>query len=122
MNKHVSKIAIVGTGSLFPESLDSMDFWRNIINAKDMITDVPPSHWLTSDYFDKDINAKGLKTYSKRGAFISEVDFDPMEFGMPPKTMTATDTAQLLSLLVCKKLITSPCFLDSNHRTTKEFG
>ncbi|MCP4674508.1 MAG: 3-oxoacyl-ACP reductase, partial [Deltaproteobacteria bacterium] len=104
MKKHVSKIAIVGTGTLFPESLDSMALWRNIIEGKDLITDVPPSHWMISDYYDEDIKA-GLKTYSKRGAFLPEVDFNPMEFGMPPKTMTATDTVQTLSLLVCKKLI-----------------
>ncbi len=104
MKNNLSKIAIVGTGTLFPGSLDSMEFWRNIVEGKDFITDVPPSHWLISDYYSKEIKDV-MKTYGKRGAFLPEVDFDPMEFGMPPKTMTATDTVQLLSLLVCKKLI-----------------
>jgi len=31
--------------------------------------------------------------------------FDPVEFGLPPKTIQATDTVQLLSLVVAKKIL-----------------
>ena len=41
----------------------------------------------------------------KRGAFLGAVDFDPMEFGVPPNIMPATDTAQLLALIVVQKVL-----------------
>ena len=41
-------------------------------------------------------------TYCRRGAFLSPTEFDPTEFGIPPTALEATDTAQLLGLVVAK--------------------
>ena len=35
-------IAIVGVGALFPGSVDAAAFWRNIVEGKDLVTEVPP--------------------------------------------------------------------------------
>lgn len=99
-----SRIAVVGTASLFPGSIDDRDFWRNILLGKDLITDVPPTHWLAEDYYDTDTGKPG-KVCTKRGAFLPEVDFDPLEFGIPPKLLASIDTVQLLALLTAKKLL-----------------
>jgi acyl transferase domain-containing protein len=99
-----SRIAVVGTASLFPGSIDDRDFWRNILLGKDLITEVPPTHWLAEDYHDADAGKPG-KVCAKRGAFLPEVDFDPLEFGIPPKLLASIDTVQLLSLLTAKKLL-----------------
>lgn len=108
MNKSVaqtnSAIAVVGTASLFPGSIDDRDFWRNILRGKDLITDVPPTHWLAEDYYGTDDGQPG-KVCTKRGAFLPEVDFDPLEFGIPPKLLASVDTVQLLSLFTAKKLL-----------------
>src|SRR5205809_4694569 len=88
------KIAIVGTGSLFPGAIDSKDFWLNILAEKDFIKDVPETHWLKEDYYDP--TDKGIdKVYCKRGAFLDDIPFDPVEFGMPPNMLSTTDTVQL---------------------------
>ncbi len=97
-------IAIVGISSIFPGSSDVTGYWRNILEGKDLITDIPPSHWLVEDCYDPDPFAPD-KTYSKRGGFISEVDFDPMEFGIPPTNIPSTDTSQLLALIVAKQVL-----------------
>ena len=97
-------IAVVGVSALFPGSSDARGFWRDILAGRDLITDVPPSHWLIEDYYDPDPAAPD-KTYCKRGAFLSPVDFDPMEFGVPPSIVPATDTAQLLALIVAQKVL-----------------
>jgi hypothetical protein len=47
-------IAIVGIAALFPRSATGDVFWRHILAGKDLITDVPPGHWLIEDYFDPD--------------------------------------------------------------------
>ncbi|MCB9660084.1 MAG: SDR family oxidoreductase [Sandaracinaceae bacterium] len=97
-------IAIVGVSSLMPGSISADGFWRDILSGKDLITDVPASHWLIEDYYDPD-PSKPDKTYAKRGAFLPDVDFDPMAWGVPPNIVPATDTNQLLALIVAKQVL-----------------
>ncbi|MFI1980185.1 SDR family NAD(P)-dependent oxidoreductase [Streptomyces wedmorensis] len=97
-------IAIVGAGALIPGAQDLDGFWRVVTTGQDMITDVPPGHWLVEDYYDSDPAAPD-KTYGRRGAFLSPVEFDPLAFGIPPNDLPATDTTQLLSLLVAEQVL-----------------
>ncbi|MEQ9323322.1 MAG: beta-ketoacyl synthase N-terminal-like domain-containing protein, partial [Polyangiaceae bacterium] len=97
-------IAVVGVSALFPGSLDEGGFWRDILAGRDLVSDVPASHWLIEDYYDPDPKAPD-KTYAKRGAFLSEVPFDPMAFGIPPSIAPATDTSQLLGLIVAQRVL-----------------
>ncbi len=97
-------IAIVGVSALYPGSSDSRGFWRDILAGKDLLGEIPPSHWLIEDYYDADIQAAD-KTYARRGAFLDEVDFAPMDYGVPPNILAATDTGQLLAMIVAKQLL-----------------
>jgi polyketide-type polyunsaturated fatty acid synthase PfaA len=98
------KIAIVGTGALFPGALTSKEFWLNVLAERDFVRDVPATHWLKEDYYDPNDNS-GDKIYCKRGAFLDDVPFDPVEFGMPPNMLSTTDTVQLLSLVVARDVL-----------------
>mgnify|MGYP000429164331 CR=1 FL=1 len=98
---HFTPIAVVGASALFPGSSDLQGLWRDIVRGVDRITDVPATHWLPEDYYDPDPAAPD-RTYCRRGAFLSPVAFDPLEFGVPPTIVPATDTAQLLALLVAR--------------------
>ena len=97
-------VAIVGVSALFPGSLGAGAFWRNILDGTDLISDVPPSAWRIEDYYDPDPSAPD-KTYAKRGGFLPPVPFDPLGFGIPPATLPATDTAQLLALIVARQVL-----------------
>ncbi len=97
-------IAVVGVSALFPGSTDATGFWKDILAGTDLIRDVPPSHWLVDDYYDPDPAAPD-KTYAKRGAFLDPIDFDALGWGVPPSTIPATDTAQLLALVVAQKVL-----------------
>ncbi|MEM6296771.1 MAG: beta-ketoacyl synthase N-terminal-like domain-containing protein, partial [Myxococcota bacterium] len=97
-------IAIVGASALFPGSLDATGFWSNILRGTDLITDVPASHWLIEDYYDPDPSVPD-KTYARRGAFLPDVDFDAMRWGVPPSIVPETDTSQLLALIVAQKVL-----------------
>ncbi|WP_394833700.1 SDR family oxidoreductase [Pendulispora rubella] len=97
-------IAVIGISALFPGSTDAKGFWSDILAGRDLVSEVPPTHWLIEDYYDPNPAAPD-KTYCKRGAFLGPVDFDPMEFGVPPNIMPATDTAQLLALIVAQKVL-----------------
>ena len=97
-------IAVVGLGALMPDALDPADFWRNVVAGRDLMTDVPPSRWLIGDYYDAD-PAVPDGTYGRRGAFLPAVDFDPMRYGIPPNALPATDTSQLLALMVAEQVL-----------------
>ncbi|MEM9189991.1 MAG: beta-ketoacyl synthase N-terminal-like domain-containing protein, partial [Myxococcota bacterium] len=103
-HKSVQPIAVVGISTLFPGSIDTHGFWKDILEGADRITDVPPSHWLVEDYYDPDPSAPD-KTYANRGGFVPPVDFDPMAWGVPPSTIPATDTCQLLALIVAQRVL-----------------
>ncbi|MEQ8970426.1 MAG: beta-ketoacyl synthase N-terminal-like domain-containing protein [Coleofasciculus sp. C1-SOL-03] len=98
---HHTPIAIIGMASIFPQARNLQEYWQNIIHKTDGITDVPPSRWHLDDYYDPDPTVPD-KTYSKRGGFIPDIAFNPLEFGLPPNSLEATDIAQLLSLVVAK--------------------
>jgi polyketide-type polyunsaturated fatty acid synthase PfaA len=104
MTSQACDIAIVGMGSLFPGAKNKNEFWNDIYLGIDRITDIPKSHWNVDEYFASDPKTRD-KTYCKRGGFLPEVDFDPLAFGIPPTSLTATDTGQLLGLLVAKQTL-----------------
>jgi len=97
-------LALVGISALFPGSTEVDGFWRDIMAGTDLIGEVPPHYWLVEDFYDPDPRRQD-KTYARRGAFLSKVDFDPMEFGIPPANLPSTDTAQLLALIVAKRVL-----------------
>ena len=95
-------IAVVGVSALFPGSIGETHFWRNILEGADLISDVPPSHWLVEDYYHADPSVPDM-TYGKRGGFLPNVDFDPLRWGIPPSIIPATDTTQLLALILARQ-------------------
>lgn len=114
-------IAIVGLGALYPRSGDLREFWANVVAARDCITDVPATHWRVEDYYDPDPSAPD-KTYCKRGGFIPTVDFNPVEFGLPPNILEVTDVLQLLSLVVAKQTLADCVSAGDRSRTGVVLG
>ncbi|MFJ8349306.1 SDR family NAD(P)-dependent oxidoreductase [Streptomyces sp. NPDC094153] len=98
-------VAVVGVGALVPGATDAAGYWRIVTGGEDLITEVPASRWLVADHYDPDPAAPD-KTYARRGAFLPEVDFDPLAYGVPPATLPATDTSQLLALMVADQVLT----------------
>ncbi|SQD77118.1 type I polyketide synthase [Moritella yayanosii] len=97
-------IAIIGMASVFADAKNLDQFWDNIVDSVDAIIDVPSDRWNIDDHYSADKKAAD-KTYCKRGGFIPELDFDPMEFGLPPNILELTDIAQLLSLIVARDVL-----------------
>lgn len=97
-------IAIVGMASIFPQSPTLQEYWQKIIGKINCITDVPATRWNVDEYYDPDPTAPD-KTYCKKGGFIPEIDFNPLEFGIPPNQLEATDISQLLALVVAKEAL-----------------
>ena len=107
-------IAIIGMSALFPQAEHLGQYWNNIVEQIDSIIEIPESRWKIEDYFDEDQNVPD-KSYSKRGGFIPDVDFNPMDFGIPPNILEVTDSSQLLGLLTAKNALE-----DSGYGEAKE--
>jgi acyl transferase domain-containing protein len=107
-------LAIVGIGCLFPGASDPQTYWTNIRDGVDAITEVPPTHWNPDDYFNADKHAPDM-TYARRGGFINPVDFDPLLYGLSPNNIEATDTTQLLGMVVARQAL-----LDAGYATGRD--
>ena len=97
-------IAVVGLATLMPGARDTTEFWRNIVGGRDLITEVPPGRWPAEGFYDPDPRTPDT-TYSNRGAFLPEIEFDALAHGLPPATLGAIDPAQLLGLTVADALL-----------------
>jgi len=97
-------IAVIGVAGIFAGAHNATEFWDNIVRKIDCITDVPPTRWAIDDYYDPDPTAPD-KTYCKRGGFIPDIDFNPLEFGLPPNILEVTDVSQLLALVVARDVL-----------------
>ncbi|WP_035496826.1 type I polyketide synthase [Citrifermentans bremense] len=93
-----TQLAIIGIGCLFPKAEDRDAYWANIADGIDAITEVPETHWPVDAYYDENQKSPD-RTYGRRGGFLSPVDFNPMEFNIPPNVLEAIDTSQLLGLV-----------------------
>jgi acyl transferase domain-containing protein/NAD(P)-dependent dehydrogenase (short-subunit alcohol dehydrogenase family) len=97
-------IAIVGIGCMFPKAQDLESYWANIRDGIDGITETPSTHWSTEDYYDANPDTPDM-TYGRRGGFLEQSDFNPLEFGISPRDVEATDTAQLLGMAIAKQAL-----------------
>jgi len=109
-------LAIVGIGCMFPQAPSLQTYWSNIKNGVDTISAVPKTHWQPQDYFDAD-PATPDKTFARRGGFLDHVDFDPLRYGISPNNIEATDTTQLLGLMVADQAL-----LDAGYETGQGAG
>ncbi|MBB5120207.1 hypothetical protein AF335_17260 [Streptomyces eurocidicus] len=97
-------VAVVGLGALLPDARDVEQGWRLILGRRNLMRDIPPTRWLLDDYYHP-VPGTPQKVYTRRGAFLPTVDFDPMAYGIPPHSLASTDTAQLLALLVAEQVL-----------------
>ncbi|HRI60094.1 MAG TPA: beta-ketoacyl synthase N-terminal-like domain-containing protein, partial [Saprospiraceae bacterium] len=108
-------VAIVGMASIFADAENLDKYWENIVQGIDSIREVPPTRWNADDYYDPDPMAPD-KTYCKVGGFLPEIDFNPMEFGLPPNLLESTDASQLLGLAVARDALIDAGYAPGSER------
>jgi acyl transferase domain-containing protein/NAD(P)-dependent dehydrogenase (short-subunit alcohol dehydrogenase family)/acyl carrier protein len=97
-------IAIIGIGCIFPGADNHGAYWANLKNGVDGIREIPEDYWRIDDYYSADPTSQD-HTHAKRGGFLSPIDFAPLEFGVPPNAIEATDTSQLLGMVAAKQAL-----------------
>lgn len=91
-------IAIIGVSGRYPQAENLDEFWRNLENGRDCITEVPAARWNLETYFDERRGQVG-KTYNRWGGFLAGVDqFDAGFFRIPPREAEVMDPQERLFL------------------------
>ncbi|HEX2927107.1 MAG TPA: SDR family NAD(P)-dependent oxidoreductase [Ruminiclostridium sp.] len=91
-------IAVIGLGGHYPKSENLEEFWSNIKEGRNCITEIPSERWEWEEHYDPDYRNKG-KSYSRWGGFIKDADkFDPLFFSISPREAEAMDPQERLFL------------------------
>jgi acyl transferase domain-containing protein/NAD(P)H-dependent flavin oxidoreductase YrpB (nitropropane dioxygenase family) len=120
-------VAVIGLAAIFPGAPDTETYWANIVANKNAIREVPPQRWSVETYYDPAATGAdaGRKTPCKWGGFLDDVPFDPLAYGIPPKSLSAIEPVQLLSLEIARRALADAGYADrafDRERTAVIFG
>ncbi|MEQ7053642.1 SDR family NAD(P)-dependent oxidoreductase [Paenibacillaceae sp. P-4] len=98
------RIAVIGMACRFPGSDNPEQYWDNLRQGKDLVTEVPGERWDAELYYDKN-KAEPGKSYSKWGGFIRHVfDFDAEHFGIESNDALIMDPQHRIILELAEEL------------------
>lgn len=123
--RHVGDVAIIGMACIFPGAPDLETYRQNIVSGIDAVTDVPPGRWDPEVFFDPR-SSEGDRLYCKRGGYLGDLArFNPLEYGIMPRSLAGAEAGQLLSLRVAHEALCDAGYGEEaiNHeRTTLILG
>lgn len=94
-------IAVIGQSGQFPGAKDVDEFWKNIKQGKDCITEIPKHRWDMNAFYDTDPSAPA-KSYCKHMGVVQNIDkFDPLFFNISPAEAKYMEPQQRLFLENC---------------------
>jgi acyl transferase domain-containing protein/NAD(P)H-dependent flavin oxidoreductase YrpB (nitropropane dioxygenase family)/NAD(P)-dependent dehydrogenase (short-subunit alcohol dehydrogenase family) len=96
-----SDIAIVGMSCFYPGAHNLREYWENVLARRNAVTEVPPTHWDWRLFYDPDPKTPD-RMISKWGGFVPDIPFDPLAYGITPKSMECIEPLQLLLLEAVK--------------------
>ncbi|HAH32179.1 MAG TPA: beta-ketoacyl synthase, partial [Elusimicrobia bacterium] len=91
------KIAIIGLGIIAPKAMNKDEFWKNVLEGRNCLGEVPADRWDWKLYYSEDHKAQD-KTYSKIGGFIEGFKFDPLKYKIPPQTAAQISRLQQMTI------------------------
>lgn len=91
-------VAIIGMACTYPRARNKTQFWQNIVNRVDAITNVSPQRWDPEVFYDPDPEAED-RVYCKRGGWLNDsFAFNPLKYGMMPRAVDGAEPDQFLVL------------------------
>ncbi|MGL5063224.1 MAG: beta-ketoacyl synthase N-terminal-like domain-containing protein, partial [Microcoleus sp.] len=102
----MEKIAVVGFSCLFPNANNPEDFWQNLIDEKDTtsLATVEEIGVNPAIFYDS-VTGKPDKTYSLKGGFIRDFQFDPTGYNLSPEVLETIDPIGQGTLYVAKQAL-----------------
>ena len=91
-------IAIIGISCRYPGANNWKEFWENLKNGVDSVTEPPPGRWEEKNWYHPDPDHPGT-SYSKCAGFLDEIDkFDPLFFKISPEEARFVEPQQRIFL------------------------
>lgn len=92
------EVAIIGVSGRYPQANNLREFWRNLVDGRDCITEIPKERWDYNLHFDENYKKPG-QTQGKWGGFIDGVDkFDSRFFNISRREAELMDPQERLFL------------------------
>lgn len=110
-NTPLESIAIIGLGAIVPGSTTVSELFRNFLNKRCFIRDLPEGLWEREVFFSEDRDA-AVRTYSALGALLGDVDLDMSGLRIPPTVARRMGRSQKLALLCARQALGDAGFLD----------
>ncbi len=115
-------IAIIGLSGRYAKADNVNEFWNNLSNGINCITEVPEDRWDWRDFYHEEKGRKG-STYTKWGGFIRDIDkFDPLFFQISPKEAAEMDPQERLFLEAVYESIEDSGYTPSNLCDNRKIG
>ncbi|KGE17188.1 type I polyketide synthase [Paenibacillus wynnii] len=93
-SEEAEDIAIVGLSCRFPGAESPEEFWNNLLEGKQSISEIPSSRWDLAEYYSDNLEDKG-KMYTRWGGFLERIrQFDAGCFGISPLEAEVMDPQQ----------------------------
>ncbi|WP_193199908.1 type I polyketide synthase [Nostoc sp. MG11] len=117
MTQSEDLVAIIGMACRFPGANNYHQFWNNLEQGINSITEVPANRWNMEKLYSANPHEIN-KSISKWGGFIEDADkFDPLFFGISPREAQIIDPQQRLMLE-----LTWSCLEDAGYSPTDLSG
>lgn len=98
-------VAVIGMSGKFPMAADLIEFWKNLEEGRDCISEIPESRWDWREIYG-DPRKEANKTNIKWGGFIDGIEeFDPVFFGISPREAEVMDPQHRLLMTYVWKVI-----------------
>ncbi len=117
-------VAIIGLSCFYPGAGGAWRYWENILDKRTAVIEIPPTHWDWRPFYDPDPRARD-KIISKWGGFMDDVLFDPLQYGITPKSIPCIEPLQLLLLEAVRQGIADAGYADrpfARERTAAILG
>jgi amino acid adenylation domain-containing protein len=95
------ELTLVSMACRFPGAPSTQDFWENLKQGKDLLSEIPPTRWDAQRYYDPQPGVSG-KCATRKGYFLADVrQFDPGFFKIQPEDALVMDPQQRILLELC---------------------
>lgn len=105
-------IAIVGMSCYYPDAAGPEEFWTNLLNKRDSITEVPEDR-IDPAYFQQQKGSVD-RFYCNRGGFVKGIHIDPAEFGILPIAAQSYDPEHLFMIKLAHEALRDAGVFEKN--------
>ncbi|MDH6097390.1 PfaB family protein [Anabaenopsis sp. FSS-46] len=118
----MEKIAIIGLSCLFPDAKTPEEFWQNLVSQKDATSSATISEiGVDPGIFYHPVKGTADKTYSLKGGYIRDFEFDPSGYNLPAELIASLDDTFKWSLYAAKQAISNSGYW-GNQKLLAECG